>query len=167
MNLQGIVNTVRTERYFWAVCRSVGLSVVTFTIYAWIWGNSTRIKRRIFDDLQKLFFYRLTPCLRIVLCSPLYLSSVNPASLLFPFFGEGNNPKPLAPSRAVYYGCPTETPPLHSRLCPFRSSGPSLFRRLPASSGTTSSAYSFSYRPSHRPIRDCILYQHGTLMLVH
>ena len=40
MNLEGIVNSNKTERYFWAVCGTVALTVVTFTfIYAWIWGH--------------------------------------------------------------------------------------------------------------------------------
>lgn len=32
MNLQGVVNTHRSERYFWAVCGSIGLFLVLFIL---------------------------------------------------------------------------------------------------------------------------------------
>ena len=49
MNLQGIVNSNKTERYFWSVCGTVALTVVTFTFtYAWIWGHKQHSQMR--DD---------------------------------------------------------------------------------------------------------------------
>ena len=47
MNLQGIANTDKTQGYFWAVCGSIALFVVSFTVvfafkdrlYGWIWAN--------------------------------------------------------------------------------------------------------------------------------
>ncbi|KAI4198731.1 MAG: hypothetical protein LQ350_005115 [Teloschistes chrysophthalmus] len=47
MNLQGVVNTERTERYFWAVCGTATVCVVSATIifgfkeriYRWLWTN--------------------------------------------------------------------------------------------------------------------------------
>lgn len=57
MNLQGIVNTGRTERYFWAVCGSVTLFVVSFTVvfgfkerlYAWFWQNRRYPDKKLRD----------------------------------------------------------------------------------------------------------------------
>ena len=47
MNLRGIADTDRTERYFWAVCGSVTIFVVSITVlfgfknrlYAWAWDD--------------------------------------------------------------------------------------------------------------------------------
>lgn len=47
MNLQDIANTKKTQSYFWAVCGSITLFVVSFTVvfgfkqrlYGWIWAN--------------------------------------------------------------------------------------------------------------------------------
>ncbi|KAL8788395.1 MAG: hypothetical protein Q9195_007313 [Heterodermia aff. obscurata] len=47
MNLRGIADTDKTERYFWAVCGSVTVFVVTLTVlfgfknrlHAWVWEN--------------------------------------------------------------------------------------------------------------------------------
>ncbi|KAL8635932.1 MAG: hypothetical protein Q9228_006622 [Teloschistes exilis] len=47
MNLQGVVNTERTERYFWAVCGTATVCVVSATIifgfkdrlYRWLWTS--------------------------------------------------------------------------------------------------------------------------------
>ena len=54
MNLQGIVNTDRTERYFWAVCGSVTIFVVSMTVlfgfknrlHAWVWDDREFAKQR-------------------------------------------------------------------------------------------------------------------------
>ena len=52
MNLEGIVNSNKTERYFWEVCGTVALTVVTFTfIYAWIWGHRQHSHAR--DDTMR------------------------------------------------------------------------------------------------------------------
>lgn len=53
MNLRGVVQTDRTERYFWAVCGSVTVCIVSLTVlfgfknrlYAWIWEDREFVKR--------------------------------------------------------------------------------------------------------------------------
>lgn len=56
MNLQGIANTDKTQGYFWAVCGSITLIVVSFTVvfgfkehlYGWIWANRDYARQRDF-----------------------------------------------------------------------------------------------------------------------
>ena len=54
MNLKGVIDTDRTERYFWAVCGSVTVFVVSMTVlfgfknrlHAWIWDDREFAKRK-------------------------------------------------------------------------------------------------------------------------
>lgn len=54
MNLRGIADTDRTERYFWAVCGSVTIFVVSLTVlfgfknrlHAWVWEDRESAKGR-------------------------------------------------------------------------------------------------------------------------
>jgi Mg2+ and Co2+ transporter CorA len=47
MNLQGIIDTQRTERYFWGVCGTLTALIVSFTVifgfkdclYGWLWAD--------------------------------------------------------------------------------------------------------------------------------
>ncbi|KAL8917002.1 MAG: hypothetical protein Q9208_008220 [Pyrenodesmia sp. 3 TL-2023] len=55
MNLKGVVDTDKTERYFWAVCGTVTICIVSLTVifgfknrlYAWIWENREFVNQRI------------------------------------------------------------------------------------------------------------------------
>ncbi|KAI4148954.1 MAG: hypothetical protein L6R39_002652 [Caloplaca ligustica] len=55
MNLKGVIDTDRTERYFWAVCGTVTVCVVSMTIlfgfknrlYACIWEDREYMKRTV------------------------------------------------------------------------------------------------------------------------
>jgi len=52
MNLEGIVNTEKTERYFWKVCGSVGLgAMVLVALYAFRLRIGTGLRRRRIEDL--------------------------------------------------------------------------------------------------------------------
>lgn len=54
MNLKGVIDTDKTERYFWAVCGSVTVLVVSMTVlfgfknrlHAWIWDDREFTKRK-------------------------------------------------------------------------------------------------------------------------
>ncbi|KAL8681596.1 MAG: hypothetical protein Q9224_006841 [Gallowayella concinna] len=54
MNLKGVVDTNRTERFFWAVCGTVTVCVVGFTVlfgfkerlYRWFWEDRAFVKER-------------------------------------------------------------------------------------------------------------------------
>lgn len=56
MNLQDIANTDKTQGYFWAVCGSITLFVVSFTfvfgfkerLYGWMWANRDFYRTREF-----------------------------------------------------------------------------------------------------------------------
>lgn len=58
MNLKGVIDTDRTERYFWAVCGSVTIFVVSMTVvfgfqnrlHAWIWDDRKLAKRKARDQ---------------------------------------------------------------------------------------------------------------------
>ncbi|KAL8722755.1 MAG: hypothetical protein Q9225_000816 [Loekoesia sp. 1 TL-2023] len=58
MNLKGVIDTDRTERYFWAVCGSVTVCVVSLTVlfgfknrlYACIWEDREFMKRHIWSS---------------------------------------------------------------------------------------------------------------------
>lgn len=55
MNLQGVVNTTKTESYFWAICGSIAILIISFTFLygfrnriGWlIWGRIRSQKEEI------------------------------------------------------------------------------------------------------------------------
>lgn len=51
MNLQGVADTDRTERYFWAVCGTTTFVIVSLTV---VFGFKERLYRRIWDDREEL-----------------------------------------------------------------------------------------------------------------
>ena len=54
MNLKGIADTDKTERYFWTVCGTATVCIVSLTVlfgfknrlFAWIWQDRKFVKRR-------------------------------------------------------------------------------------------------------------------------
>lgn len=56
MNLQGIVNTDKTQGYSWAVCGRITLFVVSYTVvfgfkerlYGWVWASRDHARARLF-----------------------------------------------------------------------------------------------------------------------
>lgn len=67
MNLEGIANTDKTQSYFWAVCGTITVLVVSFIVvfgfkerlYGWVWTNRDYSRVRDCGQWKKAAAYKL------------------------------------------------------------------------------------------------------------